>query len=132
MKKIEAGEKLVVKIKKYEGSSENKKKKNYDWPKASITIDTGEKKDVPAPILISATRRSDIPACYADQFMNSLRRGQIRYNLHGNWNYTSFANTRFIVFWTKNPRPLIQHLDEIDRMGIGYYFLHTLNDYERE
>jgi DNA repair photolyase len=64
--------------------------------------------------------------------MNSLRLGHIRYNLHGNWINTSFSNTRLIVFWTKNPRPLVKHLDEIDRMGIGYYFLHTLNDYERE
>jgi DNA repair photolyase len=34
------------------------------------------------------------------------------------------------VFWTKNPVPIMEHLDEIDNEGIGYYFQYTLNDYD--
>ena len=46
--------------------------------------------------------------------------------------YVSFKNTRLIVFWTKNPDPIMGHLNEIDKKGIGYYFQYTLNDYEAE
>ncbi len=34
-----------------------------------------------------------------------------------------------IVFWSKNPRPIMSHLDELDQMGFRYYFQFTLNDY---
>lgn len=34
-----------------------------------------------------------------------------------------------IVFWSKNPRPLMEHLDELDAMGHRYYFQFALNDY---
>ena len=46
--------------------------------------------------------------------------------------YVSFARTRAVVLWTKNPRPILPHLAELDRRGIGYYFQFTLNDYEAE
>jgi len=34
------------------------------------------------------------------------------------------------IFWTKNPRPLLPHLDELDERGYRYYFQFTLNPYE--
>lgn len=34
-----------------------------------------------------------------------------------------------ICFWTKNPRPLMKHLDELDQVGLKYYFQFTLNPY---
>jgi hypothetical protein len=34
-----------------------------------------------------------------------------------------------IVFWSKNPSPFLDHLDELDARGFDYYFLYTLNDY---
>ncbi len=37
-----------------------------------------------------------------------------------------------IVFWSKNPAPLLPHLDELDRRGFRYYFQFSLNDYPRE
>lgn len=37
-----------------------------------------------------------------------------------------------MVFWTKNPRPLIPLLHELDERGIHYYFQFTLNDYDHE
>ncbi len=44
----------------------------------------------------------------------------------------SYANTRFIVFWSKNPQPLLKHLDYLDKRHIGCYIQYTLNDYEIE
>jgi len=36
-----------------------------------------------------------------------------------------------IVFWSKNPSPMLQHLGELDKMGFYYYFQFSLNDYPR-
>ena len=100
------------------------------WEKAIITDADGVQKEVDAPYVISATRRSDIPNHFSNDFMNALRQGHISF-IHGDNDTTvSFDKTRFIVFWTKNPEPLLKHLDEIDQMGIGYYFNYTLNDYD--
>jgi DNA repair photolyase len=46
--------------------------------------------------------------------------------------YISFKNTKVVVFWSKNPKPLIPHFRELDDRGIHYYFQFTLNDYENE
>jgi hypothetical protein len=37
-----------------------------------------------------------------------------------------------IVFWTRNPRPLLPYLDELDQRGYRYYFQYTLLGYPRE
>jgi DNA repair photolyase len=44
----------------------------------------------------------------------------------------STSKTRVVVFWSKNPKPLIRGLDELDRRGIHYYFQFTVNDYDQE
>ena len=36
-----------------------------------------------------------------------------------------------IVFWTRNAKPLIPHLDELDSLGYKYLFLYTLTGYPR-
>jgi len=46
--------------------------------------------------------------------------------------YVFFDETRVIVFWTKNPEPIIPYLKVLDERNIGYYFQFTLNDYEEE
>ena len=46
--------------------------------------------------------------------------------------YVGYADTKFIVFWSKNPRPLLNYLDELKKRGIGCYIQYTLNDYEEE
>lgn len=86
------------------------------------------------PIIISASRATDIPAFFASEFMDSLRKGNTTWINPFNHKpyHISFANTRLIVFWTKNPNPIIPFLDEINKMGINYYFQYTLNDYEHE
>ncbi len=87
-----------------------------------------------APIIISASRSTDIPAFYADWFIERLKKGYVKWiNPHNQKaQYVSFAKTRVIVFWSKNPKNLIKYLPEIDARKINYYFLFTLNDYENE
>lgn len=46
--------------------------------------------------------------------------------------YISLKSTNFIIFWSKNPAPLIPYLSEFDNRGIHYYFQFTINDYEQE
>lgn len=105
------------------------------WDKESVRLPDGTSVDASCPVIISASRSTDIPAFFADWFMNRLRAGYVRWVNPFNANqtqYVSFSRTRVIVFWSKNPRPLIQHLSEIDDKGINYYFQFTVNDYAAE
>ncbi len=87
-----------------------------------------------APVIISASRSTDIPAFYAKWFFNRLAKGYCVWRNPFNQEplYVSFKNTKAIVFWTKNPKPIIPYLSELDKRGIHYYFQVTLNDYVRE
>ena len=96
-----------------------------------INNDAGEACTATSSLIVSASRKTDLPAHHSNWFMERLRRGHLMVNFPSK-RYISFARTRLIVFWTKNPQPLMQHLDEIDAMGINYYFQFTLNDYEQE
>ncbi|NPA43334.1 MAG: DUF1848 domain-containing protein [Chlorobi bacterium] len=104
------------------------------WPRVSIRLEDGREAEASAPVIVSASRATDIPAFYGDWLMDRLRRGYAEWKnpFSGKTHFVSFARLRIIVFWTKNPRPFFRHLDTLDRMGIGYYFLYTLNDYHRE
>ena len=77
---------------------------------------------------------TDIPAFYADWFFHRLEKGYIRWRnpFSGQDSYVSFANTRFIVFWSKNPEPLLPYLSVLKERGIGCYIQYTVNDYEAE
>lgn len=101
--------------------------------KVTITID-GAACEAVAPVVISASRATDIPAFHADWFMCSLEQGHVVWMnpFNGKSMPVSFARARCFVFWTKNPRPLMAHLSALDRRGFNYYFQFTLNDYEVE
>lgn len=96
-----------------------------------IITDSGLCCKAQAPIIVSASRATDIPAFYADWFFNRLDKGYVRWRnpFSGQDSYVSFANTRFIVFWSKNPAPLIPYLQILKEKGIGCYIQFTLNDY---
>jgi DNA repair photolyase len=85
-------------------------------------------------MIISASRRTDIPAYFSDWFMNRIRAGYF-YRLNPfNAHQVKRINLKpkdvdIIVFWTKNPKPLIKHLLELDELGYRYYFQFTLNSY---
>lgn len=102
--------------------------------KTSIITDSGERVKAVAPVIISASRSTDIPAFYAKWFFNRLAKGYCVWRNPFNQEplYVSFKNMKAIVFWTKNPKPIIPHLSELDKRGIHYYFQVTLNDYVRE
>lgn len=102
--------------------------------KVFITTDNGEKVEASAPVIISASRSTDIPAFYAKWFFNRLAKGYCAwYNPFNQQKmYISFANCKVLVFWTKNPKPIIPYLHELDKRGIHYYFQVTLNDYVNE
>ena len=86
------------------------------------------------PEIVSASRSTDIPAFYADWFFDRLKKGYSAWMnpFNGVRSYVSYKNTRFIVFWSKNPRPLLPHLDYLKGRGIGCYIQYTLNDYAAE
>ncbi|MBW7884114.1 MAG: DUF1848 domain-containing protein, partial [Caldilineaceae bacterium] len=87
-------------------------------------------------MIISASRRTDIPAFYAQWFMNRIDAGFC--TVPNPFNPTQVAvlslrpeDVDAIVFWTRNPRPLLPHLPELDPRGFRYYFQFTLMDNPR-
>lgn len=88
-------------------------------------------------MIISASRRTDIPACYPDWFVNRLKAGEILVpNPYNRKKISRIAlspdTVDCIVFWTKNPEPLLPGLKEIDRLGYRYCFQMTVTDYEKD
>lgn len=104
------------------------------WDKKLFPLPDGRIVEARMPVIVSASRRTDIPAFYADWFFDRLEKG---YSLWANpfnkqESYVSYRNTSFIVFWSKNPRPLTGKLPILASKRIGCYIQYTLNDYERE
>ena len=104
------------------------------WQKTQIQRDNGMMAEAQAPVIISASRSTDIPAFYADWFFHRLKVGYSAWTnpFNGVKSFVSYEKCRFIVFWSKNPRPLLEHLDELKERNIGCYIQYTLNDYEKE
>lgn len=99
-----------------------------------VMNDAGESVKAKLPIIVSASRSTDIPAFYVDWFFHRLKKG---YSVWVNpfnsvRSYISYNKTRLIVFWSKNPRPLLGYLDQLDELNIHTYIQYTLNDYEKE
>lgn len=87
-------------------------------------------------MIISASRRTDIPAFYSEWFMNRIRAGFCRVTNPFNARQVSRISldprdVDLIVFWTRNPSPLLPHLQELDARGYRYVFQYTLLDYPR-
>ena len=87
-------------------------------------------------MIISASRRTDIPAFYSKWFMNRIRAGdcQVPNPLNPKQVTRVSLDPRdidAIIFWSKNPAPLMPYLDELDQRGFHYYFQFTLNNYPR-
>jgi hypothetical protein len=102
--------------------------------KINIIIDNGSQVEAQTPFIISASRATDIPAFYADWFIERLKQGYVKWKnpFNGVPLYVSFDQTRLIVFWSKNPNPMLKHLNYLDERNINYYFQYTLNDYDNE
>ena len=85
-------------------------------------------------MIISASRRTDIPAWYGEWMLNRLRQGQVmvRHPFRPS-RVTQLSLTPeaidAIVFWTKNPVPFMDQLGEIERLGHRFCFQCTLTPY---
>jgi hypothetical protein len=87
-------------------------------------------------MIISASRRTDIPAFYSEWFMRRIRAGFCTVANPVRKDQVSHVSLRpedvdVIVFWTRNPAPLIKHLRELDERGHRYYFQYTIMDNPR-
>lgn len=101
------------------------KRENGDWVPAQF------------PVIVSASRSTDIPGFYADWFLHRLKVGYSAWTnpFNGVLSYVSYQNTRLIVFWSKNPQALLKEdglLDYLREKGIHCYIQYTLNDYVAE
>jgi len=88
-------------------------------------------------MIISASRRTDIPAFYSDWFTNRIKEGFVLVRNPFNAQQISRISLRpevvdCIVFWTKNPANLMDKLEVLDRLNYHYYFQFTLTPYGRE
>ena len=86
-------------------------------------------------MLIFASGRTDIPAFYSQWFINRVRAGFVDvrnpYYAHQVSRYKLSPDlVDFFVFCTKNPKPMILHLEELKNFGI--YFFVTITPYEKE
>ena len=86
-------------------------------------------------MIISASRRTDIPTYYSDWFFNRLKAGYVL--VRNPMNYHQISRITLspdtidgIVFWTKNPVPMLPHLPELE--GYNYYFQFTVTAYGKD
>ena len=85
-------------------------------------------------MIISASRRTDIPACYPKWFLNRLREGFVLVRnpvVPSRISRVPLTRDKVsgIVFWTKDAAPLMPYLDDINAMGYPYYFQFTITPY---
>ena len=82
--------------------------------------------------IISVSRRTDVPAYFSDWFFNCLAEGYVEvvnpFNLR-QLRYIPLSpdDVQGFVFWSKNPRPMLDKLNLLN--NYHYYFLFTLNPY---
>lgn len=86
------------------------------------------------PLVLSASRATDIPAGHGRWFVERLRAGFLtRINpVNGRARQVELSRARAVVFWTKNPAPFLPYLAEVLDRGLLPVFQFTLNDYEAE
>ena len=83
-------------------------------------------------MILSVSRRTDIPNHYSDWFFQRLEEGYVCVRNPINAHQVSRICLSpealdMIVFWTKNPAPMLERLDELE--AYKYYFQFTLNGY---
>ncbi len=108
--------------------------KKHAWPRIPLTTEDGREVTAIAPVVVSASRATDIPSFFPDWFYEQLEKGYVQWinPFNGKPLHVAFCNTRVIVFWSKYPRPLFPYLEKISRKGIDFLFHLTINDYEKE
>lgn len=86
-------------------------------------------------MILSVSRRTDIPNYYSEWFFNRIKEGYV--HVRNPMNYHQVSRIELspelvdcIVFWTKNPEPMISRLGELN--GYNYYFQFTLTGYGKD
>ena len=86
-------------------------------------------------MILSVSRRTDVPAFYSEWFLNRIHEGYVL--VPNPMNARQVSRIRLdpqvvecIVFWSKNPAPLLLRLDEL--RDYRYYFQFTVNAYGRD
>ena len=88
-------------------------------------------------MILSVSRRTDIPAFYGKWFMQRLKEKYVLvrnpFNIHQLSNIPlTTTSIDAIVFWTKNSKPMHKYLKDIDNMGYKYYFQYTITPYKKD
>lgn len=83
-------------------------------------------------MIISISRRTDIPAYYSQWLLNRLEEGFVLVRNPMNYHQVSRVSLKedvvdCLVFWTKNPAPLMPYMKRLS--AYTYYFTFTLNPY---
>ena len=86
-------------------------------------------------MIISASRRTDIPAFYSEWLYNRIKEGFLYVKNPMNAHQVSRIDLSpdvvdCIVFWTKNPAPMIDGLDKLK--DYPYYFQVTISGYGKD
>jgi DNA repair photolyase len=106
------------------------------WDKIIIRKEDNTEVEAQAPMIISASRATDIPTFYCDWFFHRLEVGYSAWTnpFNGVKSYVSYKNTRLIVFWSKDPKPLLtnNYLNILKEKNINCYIQFSLNDYVKE
>lgn len=88
-------------------------------------------------MILSASRRTDIPSFYSQWFMNRLKEGYVLTRNPMNLSQISRVILSpelidCIIFWTKDPENMMDKLPQLEAMGYHYYFQFTLTPYGRD
>ncbi len=86
-------------------------------------------------MILSVSRRTDIPNYYSEWFFNRINEGFLY--VRNPMNFHQISEIKIspdvvdcIVFWTKNPLPMMRRLDELKEYN--YYFQFTLTGYGKD
>ncbi len=85
-------------------------------------------------MILSASRRTDIPCFFADRFIEDIKAGRFTVQNPFNKNCSrsipvSPETVECIVFWTKDPLNIMDKLPTLDALGYNYYFQFTVTPY---
>lgn len=85
--------------------------------------------------IISVSRRTDIPAFYGNEFMKSIQKGYIKVKNPFNQRTSTVSlkqeDVGAFVFWSKNFKPFLKHLEIINALYQGHFVFHfTINNFK--
>lgn len=86
-------------------------------------------------MILSCSRRTDIPAFYSEWFFNRIKAGFV--DVRNPMNIHQVSRVKItpdvvdcIVFWTKNPKNMLSRLDQLN--AYNFYFQFTINPYDKQ